>query len=134
MKVRGVRQLTTLWSLAGAGPEPAFRALKAHLRSSVELGLPLAFGTDAGVIPHGKNARELSELSAIGLTPAEAIRAATVEAARAAGLARQVGTLTPGAFADVIGVDGNPLEDLSVLERVTFVMKGGLIVFGPGAR
>jgi imidazolonepropionase-like amidohydrolase len=128
MKARGVPQLTTLWSLSQGGAESEFSALRNHLRSSWSLGLPLAFGTDAGVVPHGKNARELQELSAIGMTPAEMIRAATVEAARAVGLDGQVGTLAPGAFADVIGVEGNPLADPTALERVIFVMKGGRVV------
>jgi imidazolonepropionase-like amidohydrolase len=130
MKARRVPQLTTLWSLKEAGPETAFGALRKHLRSSRALGLTLVFGTDAGVIPHGKNAREFQELSTIGMTLADRIRAATVEAARAVGLAGQVGTLAPGALADVIGVQGNPLVDPGALERVVFVMKGGRIVKG----
>jgi imidazolonepropionase-like amidohydrolase len=130
MKALGVSQLTTLWSLHQGGPESAFGALQTHLRSSWALGLPLAFGTDAGVIPHGKNAREFPELSAIGMTPGDLIRAATTGAARAVGLVGQVGTLSPGAFADVIGVDGNPLTDPEALHRVTFIMKGGRVAFG----
>jgi imidazolonepropionase-like amidohydrolase len=134
MKALGIRQLTTLSSLAGRGPEPAARALRSHLRSSLALGLPLAFGTDAGVIPHGENARELEELLGIGMTAPDALRAATVEAAHAVGLPGQVGTLAPGAFADVIGVEGNPLADPSALRRVRFVMKAGRVFLGPGAR
>ncbi len=128
MKAGGVYQLTTLSSLRKAAP---FESLRSHLRGAVRLGLPLAFGTDAGVIPHGANAGEFAELSAIGLAPAAAIRAATLAAARAVGLEGQVGTLRPGAFADVIGVDGNPLEDLTALGRVRFVMKGGRIFLAP---
>jgi imidazolonepropionase-like amidohydrolase len=130
MKARGVPQLTTLWSLRENAPETAFSALRNHLRASWALGHPLAFGTDAGVIPHGKNARELRELSAIGMTPAEIIRVVTLGAARAVGMAGQVGTLAPGAFADVIGVDGNPLVDPEALQRVTFIMMGGRVVLG----
>jgi imidazolonepropionase-like amidohydrolase len=130
MKAEGIYQLTTLSSLRKAAP---FESLRSHLRGAVGLGLPLAFGTDAGVIPHGTNAAEFAELSAIGLAPAAAIRAATIDAARAVGLEGQVGTLRPGAFADVIGVDGNPLEDLTALSRVRFVMKGGRVFLGPGA-
>lgn len=128
MKAAGVRQLTTLSSLPGG---PALESLRSHLRASRALGLMLAFGTDAGVIPHGTNAREFAELSSIGLTPAAAIRAATLDAAYAVGLVGQVGTLRPGSFADVIGVDGNPLEDLTALGRVRFVMKGGGIFLSP---
>jgi imidazolonepropionase-like amidohydrolase len=130
MKERGAYQLTTLSSLRKAAP---FESLRSHLRGSVTLGLPLAFGTDAGVIPHGTNAREFAELSAIGLAPAAAIRAATLDAARAVGLEGQVGTLRPGAFADVIAVEGNPLEDLTAFGRVKFVMKGRRVFLGPGA-
>jgi imidazolonepropionase-like amidohydrolase len=125
MKARGVYQLTTLSSLP---PGAALDSLRAHLRRVAALGLPLAFGTDAGVIPHGTNAREFGELAAIGLSPAEAIRAGTALAARAAGLEGRVGTLRAGAFADIIGVEGNPLEDLTALQRVRFVMKGGRVL------
>jgi imidazolonepropionase-like amidohydrolase len=128
MKERGVYQLTTLSSLRKAAP---FESLRSHLRSAVRLGLPLAFGTDAGVIPHGANAREFTELSAIGLSPKALLRVATIDAARAVGLEGEVGTLGPGAFADVIGVEGNPLEDLTALERVRFVMKGGRVFLAP---
>ncbi len=128
MKAAGVRQLTTLSSLP---PGPALESLRSHLRVSVSLGLPLAFGTDAGVIPHGTNANEFTELASIGLSPAEALRAATIHAAGAVGLEGRVGTLRPGAFADVIGVEGNPLEDLTALSRVKFVMKGGRVLLSP---
>jgi imidazolonepropionase-like amidohydrolase len=128
MKSRGVFQLTTLSSLPAG---EALESLRSHLRASAELGLPLAFGTDAGVIPHGSNAREFEELISIGLSPAEAIRAATINAARAVGLEGLVGTLQPGAFADVIGVEGNPLEDLGALRRVRFVMKAGRVLLSP---
>ncbi len=94
----------------------------------------MAFGTDAGVIPHGENAREFEQLEAIGLDSRAAIRAATVSAAAAVGLSRDAGALAPGRFADIIGVDGNPLEDLRLLQKVQFVMKEGRIIKGPGAR
>jgi imidazolonepropionase-like amidohydrolase len=129
MKERGVYQLTTLSSLRS--PEASFESLVSHLRGAVRLGLPVAFGTDAGVINHGTNAGEFAELASIGLAPADVIRAATVNAARAVGLEGKAGTLRPGAFADVIGVDGNPLEDLGALGRVKFVMKEGRIFLAP---
>jgi imidazolonepropionase-like amidohydrolase len=128
MKAKTIYQLPTLSSLPAG---PALDSLRSHLRASVALGLPVAFGTDAGVIPHGTNAREFAELSSIGLSPAAALRAATREAARAIGLEGQVGILRPGAYADVIGVEGNPLEDLSTLGRVKFVMKAGRIFLAP---
>ncbi len=128
MKAGNVFQLTTLSSLP---PGAALESLRSHLRASKAQGLLLAFGTDAGVIAHGTNAREFAELASIGFSPAEALRAATLHAATAAGLEGRVGTLRPGAFADVIGVDGNPLEDLTALSRVKFVMKEGRVLLAP---
>jgi len=128
MKTRGVRQLSTLWSFKRGNPPELYERLRAHMAASARLGLPLAFGTDAGVIPHGANATEFLELEAIGLTRAAAIRAATIDGARAVGMEAQVGVLKPGTLADVIAVSGNPLENLHVLQKVTFVMKGGSIV------
>lgn len=127
MKKRAVYQLSTLLSLAGNKPEHV-SALRAHMRATVSGGLPLAFGTDAGVIPHGANAREFAELSVIGLDPAASIKAATLHSARAVGLAGQIGLLKAGYVADVIGVNGNPLKDLGAIEKVTFVMLGGRVV------
>jgi imidazolonepropionase-like amidohydrolase len=129
MKERSVYQLLTLSSLRN--PEAPFESLVSHLRDAVRLGLPVAFGTDAGVVPHGTNGGEFAQLSSIGLAPADALRAATVNAARAVGLEGKVGTLRVGAFADVIGVEGNPLEDLAALGRVKFVMKEGRIFLAP---
>lgn len=127
MQKRGVRQLPTLHSLIQGNAKTAVDALIAHMTTSVELGLPLAFGTDAGVIPHGQNAEEFGALARIGLTPAATIRAATVTAAEALGWDSKIGTIAVGRFADLIAVDGNPLEDLSALKRVVFVMRGGQV-------
>jgi imidazolonepropionase-like amidohydrolase len=127
MKQRSVLQLPTLFSLSTAPPDQ-FSALRTHMRRAVEAGLPIAFGTDAGVIPHGENAREFEQLAAIGLDPAAALRAATVSAAAAVGMTREIGVLAPGRLADIVGVASNPLEDLKSLPRVTFVMKDGKAV------
>jgi imidazolonepropionase-like amidohydrolase len=127
MKARGVQELPTLFSLSTAPPEHV-SAVRAHMRAAVAAGLPMAFGTDAGVIPHGANARELEHLSFIGLDGAAALRAATVDAARAVGLEKEIGVLAPGRLADVIGVDGNPLKDVRSLQNVSFVMKAGKVV------
>ncbi|HVH55197.1 MAG TPA: amidohydrolase family protein [Vicinamibacterales bacterium] len=126
MKERGLFELPTLFSFASAKPEH-LGAVRAHLRDGVAAGLPVAFGTDAGVIPHGENAREFEQLAAIGLDSAAALRSATVSAARAVGLTRDIGLLSPGRFADVIGVEGDPLKDVRTLQRVTFVMKQGVV-------
>ncbi|HEY5756783.1 MAG TPA: amidohydrolase family protein [Steroidobacter sp.] len=90
-------------------------------------GVKIAFGTDASVAKHGTNAREFSLLVQAGLTPLEAIRAATVGSADHLGLSQQVGSLSPGQAADIVAVDGDPLTAISELERVRFVMKGGVV-------
>ena len=128
MKARRVQQLPTLWSFKRGNPPDLYERLRAHMASSARLGLPIAFGTDAGVILHGTNATEFVELEAMGLTRGAAIRAATIDAARAVGMEGQIGVLEAGKFADVIGVTGNPLDDLRALQKVTFVMKGGATV------
>ena len=127
MKKRGVPQLPTLFSFSTARPDH-LSAVQSRMRQAVAAGLPIAFGTDAGVIPHGANAREFEHLAAIGLDAPSALRAATLAAAGAVGLAKEIGALTPGRFADVIGVEGNPLEDLRIVQRVSFVMKEGKII------
>ena len=127
MKEKGVVELPTLFSFSTAPPEQ-LKALQAHMRQAVAAGLPVAFGTDAGVIPHGSNAKEFDYLTSIGLDPAAAIRAATISAARAVGRPKDIGVLSAGRLADVIGVNGNPLEDLRTLQQVSFVMKEGKIV------
>jgi imidazolonepropionase-like amidohydrolase len=90
-------------------------------------GLPIAFATDAGVFAHGENAREFKIRVGLGQPPMAAIEGATRIAAEAMGWADRVGTLQPGLFADLIAVAGNPLTDISELERVQFVMKGGTV-------
>jgi imidazolonepropionase-like amidohydrolase len=90
-------------------------------------GVKFAFGTDAGVYPHGQNANQFALLvKHIGMTPADAIRMATVNAAELIGWPDKVGAIKTGYFADMIAVDGNPLTDVSELERVRWVMKGGV--------
>jgi imidazolonepropionase-like amidohydrolase len=128
MKVRDVRQLPTLWSFKQGNPPALYEQLRAHMADAVGDGLPIAFGTDAGVIPHGSNANEFLELESIGLSPIDAIRAATMHAAKAVGMVGDIGVLRRGALADVIAVRGNPLDDLRALQNVTFVMKGGVVM------
>lgn len=89
--------------------------------------LPIAFATDAGVFPHGDNAREFKVRVDMGQAPMAAIEGATRIAAEAMGWDDRVGTLQPGRFADLIAVTGNPLTDITELERVAFVMKGGTV-------
>jgi len=94
----------------------------------VEAGVRIAFGTDASIYPHGLNARQLAYHVKWGQTPLQALRSATVEAAQLLGWAGQVGVLAPGAFADLIAVEGDPLNDVTLLEDVRFVMKGGDVI------
>jgi imidazolonepropionase-like amidohydrolase len=126
MKKRMVHRLLTLQSFSSANAA-TLSALHEHMGKAVSAGLPIAFGTDAGVIPHGTNAREFERLPLIGMDAPASLRTATLAAARAVGLAGEIGALTPGYAADVIGVEGNPLNDLRVLQRVTFVMRGGRV-------
>jgi imidazolonepropionase-like amidohydrolase len=87
----------------------------------------MAFGTDAGVYPHGDNAKQFYYMVKYGMTPAQAIRAATSSAADLLGRAADVGTLEAGKFADLIAVQADPLADVRALEHVDFVMKGGAV-------
>ena len=87
--------------------------------------MKIAFGTDAGVSKHGRNADEFELMVKHGMTPATAIQAATVNAADLLGLAQEIGTIEAGKAADIIAVSGNPLQDVTVLKNVGFVMKGG---------
>lgn len=95
---------------------------------AVKAGLRMAFGTDAGVYPHGTNAKQFALMVRYGMTPMQAIRAATLDAAELLGWKDKVGSLDPGKWADLIGVQGNPLTDVRALEDVGFVMKGGAVV------
>jgi imidazolonepropionase-like amidohydrolase len=97
---------------------------------AVRAGVKIAFGTDSGIYPHGMNAKNLAFHVRFGQTPMEAIRSATVVSAALMGWDDRVGSLRPGRFADLIAVDGDPLEDVTVLEDIPFVMKGGEVVKG----
>lgn len=98
------------------------------LEKAVPAGVRIAFGTDAGVSKHGRNADEFELMVQHGMTPVQAIQAATVNAAELLGLASEIGSLEPGKAADLIAVAGDPLSDVRVLKSVAFVMKGGAVV------
>ncbi|HEY2274346.1 MAG TPA: amidohydrolase family protein [Steroidobacteraceae bacterium] len=99
-------------------------------RAAHAAGVKMLFGTDAGVYPHGQNAHQFAKMVEWGMTPMEAIQAATRNAAEALDQTANVGALAPGRYADLIAVDGDPLQDIHALETVAIVMKGGAIVKG----
>jgi imidazolonepropionase-like amidohydrolase len=103
-----------------------FPQAKETIRKAVERGARIACGTDAPAIPHGQNAKEILALVDRGMTPIQAIRAATTVAAELIDVTDR-GRLEPDQLADVIGVPGNPMDDIGVLERVSFVMKDGQV-------
>lgn len=100
---------------------------------AVKAGVPIVFGTDAGVFPHGLNARQFPIMVKRGMTPMQAIQSATSVAARYMGLDNQVGALRPGLYGDLIAVHGDPEQDISMLEHVDVVIKGGLPLKLPAA-
>lgn len=102
-------------------------AIQSTFARAQEVGVKIAFGTDAGVFPHGENAREFSLMVEAGMSPMKSIQSATITAARVLGLDRDLGSISRGKIADLIAVPGNPLEDISLLSRVTFVMKDGTV-------
>jgi imidazolonepropionase-like amidohydrolase len=102
-------------------------AMQKNVKKAFDAGVKVAFGTDAAVYPHGLNAGEFHVYVKLGMTPLAAIQTATINASDLLGPKYLVGSLEPGKFADVIAVDGDPTKDVTVLEHVKFVMKGGAI-------
>ncbi len=103
------------------------RIQRESFQKAVKAGVKIAFGTDAGVYPHGWNGKQFAHQVHWGQTPMEAIKSATINAADLLGWSERVGTISAGKFADIIAVDGDPLADISEIEKVKFVMKGGVI-------
>lgn len=103
-----------------------------NFRRAHAAGAKMVYGTDAGIYPHGDNAKQFAVMVRYGMTPAQAIRSATVNAADALGR-DDVGSIESGRHADLIAVDGDPLADVTVLERVKFVVKGGVVIKQPAA-
>ena len=97
------------------------------IRRAAEKGVKIAYGTDAGALPHGDNAIDFERMVAYGMTPLQAVQSATLVAAELMGMDGDVGTLTSGSFADIIAVPANPLDDVATLGDVRFVMKGGQV-------
>jgi len=103
-------------------------AARKNVARAFAAGVKVGFGTDAAVYPHGLNAREFAVYVKMGMTPLQAIQTATINDADLLGWSDKVGTIEPGKWADIIAVDGDPLADVTTLERVKFVMKGGEVV------
>jgi imidazolonepropionase-like amidohydrolase len=103
------------------------RLQRENFRKAVQAGVKMAFGTDAGVYPHGDNAKQFFYMVKFGMTPAQAIHAATSSAADLIGRAKDVGTIEAGKYADIIAVNSDPLANVRALEHVDFVMKGGVV-------
>lgn len=101
--------------------------IQATFGRAYKAGVKIAFGTDAGVYRHGKNALEFQYMVEAGMPPMEAIKAATVNAADLLGMSDKVGSISKGKFADIIAVDGDPLSDIKTLQKMAFVMKDGKI-------
>jgi imidazolonepropionase-like amidohydrolase len=103
------------------------RLQRENFEKAAKAGVKIAFGTDAGVYPHGDNAKQFYYMVKFGLTPAQAIRAATSSAADLIDRSKTVGTIEAGKYADIIAVTANPLDNVKALESVGFVMKGGVV-------
>ena len=144
MKQKGVylvpTRLAVYWIEQQAYSYPPVIAAKARaaaaahgdmFKRALKIGVPIAFGTDSGVSPHGMNAKEFALLTELGMQPAAALLAGTRESAKLLGVDAEVGTLEAGKFADVVAVRGNVLEHIAATEQPVFVMKHGSIVVEP---
>jgi imidazolonepropionase-like amidohydrolase len=115
-------------SPAAAERERAIQAFHAEeFRKQLAAGVPMVMGSDVGPFPHGTQAREFELMVQYGMSPADVLRASLLNGARLLGWDKAIGQLKPGYLADVIAVPGNPLTDISVLKRVSFVMKNGVV-------
>ena len=121
-KIRGYYPSIVVPKALAIGPKIQETFAKAYKR-----GVKIAFGTDAGVFAHGKNAKEFGYMTEVGMPPMEAIQSATSVAAAVLRMEEELGAIEEGKLADIIAVDGNPLENIGALENVTFVMKEGVV-------
>jgi imidazolonepropionase-like amidohydrolase len=138
MVAKGIYLVPTLYvyccalekgDLAMSGGKTSRLAIhEVSFRKALAAGVKIAFGTDAGPFPHGTQAIEFEWMTRYGMSPLQAIQAATINAADLMGWADQIGAIEPGKFADLIAVDESPLADIKQLEHVRFVMKGGAVV------
>jgi imidazolonepropionase-like amidohydrolase len=127
MRTKGMFLIPTLASIAGDDTSRASRALATSVRRAYDAGVKLVFGTDGGVLPHGRNAQEFVALARMGIPAWALVQAATIGAAQAFGIADSLGVIAPGMAADIIAVEGDPLADVTALQRVGFVMSRGRV-------
>lgn len=138
MVAKGTYLVPTLYVYAGAleridleksgGKTTRVILHEASFRKALAAGVKIAFGSDAGPFPHGTQAIEFEWMTRYGMSPLAAIQSATINAADLLGWGDQIGAIEPGKFADMIAVNGDPLEDIKQLGQVTFVIKGGAVV------
>jgi imidazolonepropionase-like amidohydrolase len=141
MKEKGVYLVPTLFAGFWVGekadhfPPPiavkaraAAAAMQSMFQRAMKIGVKVAFGTDSAVEPHGLDAREFALMVKNGMTPAQALLAATASAADLLGMSDRIGTIETGKLADLVAVPGDPLEDIRQTEKVTFVMQGGRVI------
>jgi imidazolonepropionase-like amidohydrolase len=111
------------------------RVVESHrktFQAAMKAGVRIVFGTDVGAFPHGTNNREFTYMVEYGMTPLEAIRSATTRAAELLRMEKQIGAIAPGHYADIIAVQGDPLQNIEAIKQVRFVMKGGEVYLRPG--
>jgi imidazolonepropionase-like amidohydrolase len=146
MKTKGVYLVPTLfageWVASGIMQLPAEVEAKAlaakashskSFRRAVEVGVQIGYGTDSSVYPHGMNAKEFAMMTSLGMSPIAALTSATSVSAKLLGIADQIGTLEEGKYADLVAMPGDAVEDITATERISFVMKNGVVV-KPGPR
>jgi imidazolonepropionase-like amidohydrolase len=142
MKAKGIPAVPTFTifeyfmnqSEAGARRErPMLEYKVKEFKKQIAAGIPFAVGSDVGPFPHGTQARELELMVKYGMKPLAVLQADMINGAKLLGWGGQIGELKPGYFADIVAVPGSPLEDITVVEHVSFVMKGGAIVRVPAA-